>query len=496
VSFTPPPKRQRPGIRTALAAVAVIGLVGTATATAGLLEVQSFVDDLNSGQKLDLAPGVISTVDVGRPQTILLLGSDRRFKAGKTDARSDTIMLVRLDADADGTAVMNIPRDLKVTYRTARGNLATDKINASYAVGGPGLTARVVKELLGIPINHIVNVNFGGFRRAVDYIDCVYADIDRRYFNDNSTAAYGQGYATINIPAGYQRLCGQKALDYVRFRHMDTDIVRSARQQDFLRQARQQYGVQSAVQSRHELTKIFSSYTQSDSDLHSVDALLKLLTLVAFSSSKPVVSVPFPAILPNDPKDPYVTVNQTELKKSVAQFLGQKHPHGAIKKPSTKPKQEAQRVAPAPVFTDLSSARNQAEQLRGIGIPVYMSKVLPIGSRWMGPTAGEYPRAYVLREPDGKKHVAYRVVGTAKGIGQYFGVQGTSWTNPPLLASPSATKTLKGGRKLLLFGDGRRLRFVGFKTPKGSYWVSNTLTEELSNRTMVAMAAALVPLAR
>ena len=101
-----------------------------------------------------------------------------------------------------------------------------------------------------------------------------------------------------------------------------------------------------------------------------------------------------------------------------------------------------------------------------------------------------------MRDTEGKRQAAYRIVGTTNGIGQFWGIQGTSWKNPPLLDGPTATKTLKGGRKLLLFGDGKRLRFVGFKTSKGSYWVSNTLSEDLDNRTMVAMAASLVPLAR
>lgn len=493
-------KSPRFGARTFLASLAVVMFVAAGTATAGLLEVQNFVDDLSKGQKLDLAPGVISTAEVGRPQTILLLGSDKRFKAGKNDARSDTIMLVRLDADATGTTVMNIPRDLKAQIPLPGGRLATEKINASYAYGGPGLTAKVVKNLLGIPINHVVNVNFGGFRRAVDYIKCVYADIDRRYFNDNSTAGYGEGYATINIPAGYQKICGTKALDYVRFRHMDTDIVRGARQQDFLRQARQQYGTQQVVQNRRDLTNIFSRYTQSDSSLHSVDALLKVLTLVAFSAQKPVISVPFPAILPSNPRDPYVTVNERELRSAVAKFLGEAKPKrkrpatgGTANPPVRKPSQPA---APAPVFRNVDGARTQAAALKGIGLPVYVATVQPNGSRWMGPTAGQYPRAYVIRDPEGRKHIAYRVVGTTSGIGQYYGVQGTSWRDPPLLNDPSATKKLKDGRTLLMFGDGKRLRFVGFKTSQGSYWVSNTLTEDLSNRTMVAMATSLKVLAR
>ena len=493
MSIAPPPKKKRIGLRTALAALIVIVVTAGATATAGLLEVQRFVDDLNSGQKLDLAPGVISTADVGRPQTLLLLGSDHRFKAGKTDARSDTIMLVRLDADSDGTRVMNIPRDLKVQIPGARGGFSTGKINAAYAYGGPALTTKVVKSLLGIQINHVINVNFSGFHQAVDYIGCVWTDIDRRYFNDNSTAAYGAGYATINIPAGYQKLCGSQALDYVRFRHMDTDIVRNARQQDFLRQARQQYGAQQAVQNRHELTKIFSKYAQSDSELHSVDALLKLLTLVAFSSQKPVVSVPFPAILPNSPSDPYVRVADGPLHNAVTEFLSQGAPkRHAAKRKAGRPKPGA----PANVEPAFNSARQQADYLKGIGMPIYVPKVIPSGTRYMGPEREKYPRAYQLRDDSKKLQVAYRIVGTTNGTGQYFGIQGTTWKDPPLLSQPTATKKLKDGRTLLLFGDGRRLRFVGFKTAEGSYWVSNTLTEDLDNKTMVAVAQSMVLVGR
>ena len=78
----------------------------------------------------------------------------------------------------------------------------------------------------------------------------MYVDIDRHYFNDNSGA---DQYATINVDAGYQQLCGQDALDYVRYRHTDTDIVRAARQQDFLRQAKEQVGVGKLISNRRKL---------------------------------------------------------------------------------------------------------------------------------------------------------------------------------------------------------------------------------------------------
>ena len=95
----------------------------------------------------------------------------------------------------------------------------------------------MVKELTGLPINHVVNVDFLGFVRAVDAIGCVYVDVDRRYYHSNA-ACRSEEYRKSTSSPGYQLLCGKKALQYVRYRHTDTDLVRSARQQDFLSAAR------------------------------------------------------------------------------------------------------------------------------------------------------------------------------------------------------------------------------------------------------------------
>lgn len=156
----------------------------------------------------------------GGPQTLLLIGSDRR-KGDKTSygARSDTMMLVRLNPSKATTTVLSIPRDLQVTI-PGRG---VAKFNESYSDGGPKLVVQTIKESLGLRVNHVAEVDFGGFAQAVDAIDCVYVDVDRKYFNNNVGAVYGNQFAAINIKAGYQKLCGYRALDYVRFRHFDRD---------------------------------------------------------------------------------------------------------------------------------------------------------------------------------------------------------------------------------------------------------------------------------
>ncbi len=103
---------------------------------------------------------------------------------------------------------MSIPRDLKVEIP----GYGTGKFNEAFPYGGPKLTLQVVKELTGLPINHIVNVDYLGFVRAVYAIGCVYVDVDRRYFHSNEGGAAPEQYAEINVQPGYQLLCGKKAL--------------------------------------------------------------------------------------------------------------------------------------------------------------------------------------------------------------------------------------------------------------------------------------------
>ena len=75
-------------------------------------------------------------------------------------------------------------------------------------------------------------------------------------------------------------------------------------------------------------------------------------------------------------------------------------------------------------------------------------------------------------------------------FGQYYGVQGTNWKAPPILDDPSETLKVRG-RKYQLYYDGNRLRLVAWRTPRAVYWVSNSLSETLSNKQMLAIAKSL-----
>ncbi|HEX2086917.1 MAG TPA: LCP family protein, partial [Solirubrobacteraceae bacterium] len=277
------------------AMVSIVFLTGASTATALLLEFDDAVDAFKRfNTQIEGVDEVLDDVDAGDPQTILVLGSDRRYadKAMGVKPRSDTIILVRLDPSKDATAVLSVPRDLKVRYRGPNG-VYSDKINAAYSIGGPKATIAKVKQLMEgaddqpFPIHHVVNIRFGAFSEAVDKLGCFYIDVDRRYFNDNRPPfASPTNYATIDLKPGYQKLCGQDALDFVRFRHLDTDIVRGARQQHFLSLAKDQTGVGELFRNRERLLELFGRYT--DTDIRSHDAILRLLKLAYESSRDPL----------------------------------------------------------------------------------------------------------------------------------------------------------------------------------------------------------------
>ena len=93
----------------------------------------------------------------------------------------------------------------------------------------------------------MITVNFQGFREIVDDVGGVFMDVDHRYFNDNAGLGYGQTYDRIDLHPGYQRLTGVQALDYVRFRHTDSDLYRNARQQEFVKAFKQQVSSFSSV---------------------------------------------------------------------------------------------------------------------------------------------------------------------------------------------------------------------------------------------------------
>jgi polyisoprenyl-teichoic acid--peptidoglycan teichoic acid transferase len=471
-----------PGVFARFLIGALIIIVGSASATAvaGWHEVDKVVNAIKGTHKIPGIKGVITEADAGKPQTILLMGSDKRSK-NSSDVRrgligkplSDTMILMRLDPHKKATALLSLPRDLKVEIP----GYGTDKLNAAYSLGGARLTVRTIRGLdPRLKINHVINVDFHGFSKAVNALGCIYVDVDRRYYNQSDA------YSKINIQAGYQRLCGQDALAYVRYRHEDNDLVRATRQQDFLRQVKAQVGAFGLIDNRDRLLHIFSKYTSSDLDSRS--GILRLLRLAVFSAAKPIQEVHFRAKVGPS----YVYARPSVIAKVVTQFLGVKAssgPKGVLRAKSARErrKQRQQDIglefAPAPFKDQALQAVNDK-----VGVfPVWYPTKRVKGSLTVGP-----PAVYDIVTRSGKRYAAYRIVIKKNYVGEYYGLQGTTYKDAPILDQSHTTRTIHG-RKFDIYPDGSRIRLVAWKSGRSVYWISNTLLQTLSNKQMLSIAA-------
>ncbi len=459
--------------------------MAAATASAGLLIADNAADAIE--EIAGIAPEDVPEPEEGEPYTLLLLGSDRR--PNLPDERSDTTMLVRLDPDHAVVSMLSLPRDLLVSIP----GHGFDKLNSAYTSGGPRLTLRTVKLLTGLRIHEVIDVDFAGFAEAVNAIDCVYVDVDREYF-----APPGAGFAEIDINAGYQRLCGLKALQYVRFRHTDNDVVRAARQQAFLREARQRVDVSGLVAGKgKKLLDAFTSNTRST--ISGGGALLDIGRTLFEVRGAAVEQIQVKGDLGEDD----IRAGTREVDKAVRRFL--RTDEGLEGEPDAKhdeiegnraggrdraDEREVRRAARDLEPADPQFGRYAATASRRLRIPAYYPTLAAAGTAFSRDS-----RTYDYETGENDRAEAYKLVMTRSHpeiVTEYYGVTGTSWEDPPILRRPSEIRDVDG-RELLLFYSGDRLRLVGFREDGNAYWVANSLSLSLSESEMLGIAGTMAP---
>ncbi|MBV6459496.1 MAG: Transcriptional regulator LytR [Fimbriimonadaceae bacterium] len=161
---------------------------------------------------------------------ILILGCDEdRTKGGKRitnpNARSDMMMVAKVDFDHKRISGISIPRDLEVSLP----GHGRSKINASHAFGGKLLAKQAAEEVLDITIDKVVVLNFKAFQEMVDLVGGIDVFVKR-----NLTYHDRAGDLSIEIKSGRQHLDGHDAMGYVRYRHRDSDFARQDRQKEFM----------------------------------------------------------------------------------------------------------------------------------------------------------------------------------------------------------------------------------------------------------------------
>jgi LCP family protein required for cell wall assembly len=546
----------------------------------------------------------------------LVIGYDHRagIEANRPSL-SDTLMLIRADPDTKTISLLSFPRDLDVPIYCGSSAsdsvghvVTTDRINSAYSRCGSKGTVLTIKHLTNLPINYLITVNFHGFKEVVDKLHGVWMDIDRRYYNKNTGTAY-DNYANINLQPGYQRLDGQQALDFVRFRHTDSDLTRLARQQEFVRAFKDQVAHNFSFTELPSLVNTITHNIEVGEGGHALNGN-QVISYALFAQSLPPghlfqqkienvqcsLGCTAPASDIQAAVDQFANPDVTAPKAANAAALGRKlkqtsppassvtvtvlngsgvqgaaantsyllaqrgyitqtPPNGVsangpamfhstvyydpAQKRSKLAAQALQNliqpadiaplprrpgllaldpgsmllvvlgsayhgsIAPAPhanipthqpafVRYDAAPGTDLLKPLaRKFKFPLMVPTVLEANS-YPDTLPGDLPvRQYWLDRRGG--HRAVRLVFHDGNT--YWGIQETDWNGAPALTDKSFRHDL-GGREFDLYYSGSHLHMVVLRAHGASYWVVNTLLDNLSNETMLAIAKGLKPLKR
>ncbi|MFJ8821729.1 LCP family protein [Streptomyces sp. NPDC102467] len=239
---------------------------------------------------------------------ILVLGSDSRTgKANKAlgggdsgGARSDTAMVVHLDADRTGGTVVSIPRDTLVerpSCPTESGGTTVVAynvmFNSAYSVGGPVCAVKTVEHLTGVRMDHYLEVDFAGFAKIVDALGGVDVTTDEAIDDDLSH---------LHLKAGDQHLDGAQALAFARTRHGigdGSDLGRIKLQQQLVKALIGKLSTDGLLTDPARLYKIADAATGSltaDTGLDSLTELSGLARSVSELSADSLKTVMMPVV--------------------------------------------------------------------------------------------------------------------------------------------------------------------------------------------------------
>jgi LCP family protein required for cell wall assembly len=546
------------------------------------------------------------------PAIALIVGYDRR--KGKDAAlgqasRSDTVMLLRSDPVSESVSMLSFPRDLTTDIWCGNKIVGHDRINTAYTLcDGARGTLDTVTHLTGLPINYLITVDFHGFKKVVDSVGGVWVDVDRRYYNKNVGTNY-TNYANINLKPGYQRLNGGQALDYVRFRHTDSDIFRLARQQQFVKALKQQV---SQNFSAFTMLKVIGAIThsveigqasgagslenairgealfayklpsghffqskieglQGTNELYAPPSAIQTAvdefqnpdvqaaqkaTAVSFGRKAAGLTAPPPStvtvnvlngngvlgsatnagfelhqhgytlIVPPNPEDrnaptfdyfkTKVYYDRTQAHAKAAAFkLADLFGDADVAKLPVELVPRAAgamvtvvvgstfkgTIAPAPVDRtpkkEPPNIRTDPAQssalLRSVRKRVPFRLLVPTVVESNSYIDREVPlRVYAIRKHERAVRLTFLDHSELAG---YWGIEETAWDDAPVLQQPNFKHTIKG-RDYEFYFNGPHLHMVVLRDHGASYWVVNTLTDSLSNETMIAIAKGLKPLKR
>lgn len=299
-----PRYRLRNRARFAFAVVLVLAFM-----TVGGLLAAWYFSDMDLTGILDDSPAGESSAFKGR-LNVLALGVDAR--TGENMARADTIMLVSVDTEKNQMSILSIPRDTRVRVP----GHGWEKINSTTLFGGPTLAMKTVSDLVGIRVDKYVMTNYEGFKDIVDSLGGVTIDVKQRMYHHDPQEG---GKYTIDLKPGVQRLDGDKALQFVRYRDYALgDINRAEQQQKFLAALANEALQPSTVV---KLPSLVSSVNKAVKTNLSVGEMRKLAVAAAKMNKANLVTQTLPGKFLNTEDGSYWEVDPSQARAVVARLF-------------------------------------------------------------------------------------------------------------------------------------------------------------------------------
>lgn len=250
---------------------------------------------------------------------LMIIGRDRDYddrtdQVLKSRARSDMLMVAHLDFAKNTISLLSIPRDTRA-FVPGRG---TTKINSAHQVGGPALSEKVVQDTFGIGSGKYLALDFEGFEQAIDKLGGVDLAVDKKMDYDDNW-----GHLHIHLKPGFQHLNGQQAMGFVRFRHSDSDLVRTRRQQALIA------ALKTKLRSPEALAQIGPMLEAIDTHIDSDLSPAQEVALARFAHDTPHQAVRMDT-LPSRPVGSDVATNWPEARPMIQSIFGVSPPETTL----------------------------------------------------------------------------------------------------------------------------------------------------------------------
>lgn len=237
------------------------------------------------------------------PLNVLIIGSDAR---NGESARSDTLILMHVHFSNQKVYFISIPRDTRVYIP----NQGIGKINAAFSYGGAALAIKTVEEFLSVNLNHYAVVDFQGFKQMVDTLGGITVDV-KEPINDRSYSY------RMHIPKGKIKMNGSMALNYVRYRHGDSDFKRAERQQNFIKSLAKEVLTVKALTKLPALVNILNKNIETDMSKREMLSLGGFLRTV---KDKQIETITVPGVPKTINGQSYVIPNINKLELIIARM--------------------------------------------------------------------------------------------------------------------------------------------------------------------------------